>query len=284
MPGARITAVANQKGGVGKTTTAVNLAAAWAEAGKKILLIDLDPQGNASTGLGIAPQKRNPSAFDFLTQGVFAPQRTLLDNLWVIPASRDLNKILREKPWRDAPDNLLRDALKALLLEKEKRAAETKSEGEASPAAPPHLYDDIILDCPPGLSSLTSNAFCAARSLIVPLQCEFYALEGLSQLFQTVESLRSSVNPDLRIDGILLTMADGRNSLSEQVEADVRAHMGAQVYKTVIPRNVRLSEAPSHGMPATLYDSSCSGSLAYKALAEEIGRRRGGRGGRGRAS
>jgi chromosome partitioning protein len=253
--GPRIITVANQKGGVGKTTTAINLATALAAIGEKALIIDLDPQGNASTGLGIDRQKREISSYDLLTGDAGleeAAVKTAVPGLSIVPSTLDLLGL--EMEIASAPDRVLR--LRNAL-----------AEGQGAG------FDYVLIDCPPSLNLLTLNAMAAADSVLVPLQCEFFALEGLSQLLQTVDQIRASINPRLTIQGIVLTMFDGRNNLANQVVEDVRAHMGEAVYETVIPRNVRVSEAPSYGKPAILYDLKCTGSQAYLQLASEVIRR-----------
>jgi len=250
----RIITIANQKGGVGKTTTAINLATALAAIDKNVLIIDLDPQGNASTGLGIDRNKRDVSTYDLLVGNndladTLVP--TAVPRLYVSPSTLDLLGV--EMEIAQLPDRAYR--LRNVIREYQSDELQ---------------FDFILIDCPPSLNLLTINAMAAATALIVPLQCEFFALEGLSQLLQTVEQVRASVNPDLKIHGIALTMYDPRNNLSNQVVDDVREFMGKQVYDTVIPRNVRVSEAPSHGKPAILYDLKCAGSQAYLKLAAEV--------------
>lgn len=254
----RIIAIANQKGGVGKTTTAVNLATALAAIGKNVLVIDLDPQGNASTGLGIEHNMRETSSADLLRGEAMLADAiiaSLVPQLFVAPSTLDLLGL--EMEIADAENRVFR--LKNAI---EEYIPDAKSSNAA--------FDFILIDCPPSLNLLTVNAMAAAQAVLVPLQCEFFALEGLSQLLETMEEVRQSVNPQLELHGIVLTMFDSRNNLAEQVVADVRQHMGDKVYQTVIPRNVRLSEAPSHGKPAILYDLQCAGSQAYLKLASEI--------------
>jgi chromosome partitioning protein len=257
----RVLATANQKGGVGKTTTAINLGTALAAIGERVLIIDLDPQGNASTGLGIDRKSRVASSYDMLVgerslSDVIIP--TAVPRLFIAPSTMDLLGVELEISGHDDRSYKLRNALRAYC----------KSSGDD-----PVTY--VVVDCPPSLNLLTINALAAADAVVVPLQCEFFALEGLSQLLTTVEQVRRTLNPALTIHGVVLTMYDSRNSLAGQVVADVRAHMGDKVYETVIPRNVRLSEAPSHGKPALLYDLKCAGSQAYLKLASEVIQREG---------
>ena len=253
---ARVLVLANQKGGVGKTTTAINLGTALAAVGEQVLLVDLDPQGNASTGLGIERKDRGVSTYGVLTGDnslAEACRPTGVPNLWIAPSTMDLLGLDLEIASHKDRAFKLRDALR--------RLAETP-EGRR--------FTYVLVDCPPSLNLLTINAMAAASSVLVPLQCEFFALEGLSQLLATVEQVRANLNPALSIHGILLTMFDPRNNLATQVVADVREIMGDKVYETVIPRNVRVSEAPSHGKPVLLYDLKCAGSQAYLRLASEV--------------
>ena len=254
-PGApRILAVANQKGGVGKTTTAINLATALAAAGERILLVDADPQGNASTGLGIEHSIRNGGTYSLLSGEQSLAQLTLptsVQNLFIVPAVADLIGADLEFGQYDRREFLLRTA-----LDSGNSAAST-----------------IFIDCPPGLGLLTLNALVAADAVLVPLQCEFFALEGISQLMRTIDMVKHRLNPGLALEGIVLTMVDRRNNLSEQVAADVRGHFGEKVFETSIPRSIRITESPSHGLPVLLYDFRSAGAQAYLSLASEFLRR-----------
>lgn len=256
----RILTLANQKGGVGKTTTAINLATALAAIGERVLIVDLDPQGNASTGLGISREGREISSYDVLIgeAGVAeASIMTAVPNVAIVPSTLDLLGVELTIAQQADRAFKLRDAFRRL--------------GDFRIGDRPVSY--VLIDCPPSLNLLTINALVAADAVLVPLQCEFFALEGLSQLLQTIEQIRTTLNPRLSIQGVVMTMFDRRNNLSEQVLADVRSEMGSLVYDTVIPRNVRLSEAPSYGKPALLYDLKCAGSQAYLRLATEVIRR-----------
>lgn len=254
-PVPRIITVANQKGGVGKTTTAINLGTALAAVGEQVLIIDLDPQGNASTGLGIGRECRECSVYEvMLGEATLAQavQPSLVPGLFVLPSSVELSGADLELAGLPRRSYRLRDVLHDALDD------------------PRTAYSYILVDCPPALSLLTINALTAADSVLVPLQCEFFALEGLSQLLRTVEMVRDTLNPVLDIQGVVLTMFDSRNNLSDQVALDVRSFLGNKVYETVIPRNVRVSEAPSYGKPVLIYDMQCAGSRAYMKLAGEI--------------
>jgi chromosome partitioning protein len=258
----RILALANQKGGVGKTTTAINLGTALAAIGERVLVFDLDPQGNASTGLGIDRRQRRVSTYHVLSGDAGLAQAvvpTAVPRLSVAPSTMDLLGLELEMASSSDRAHRLRNVLKGI--------------GEAGTATEGVTY--VLIDCPPSLNLLTINALAAADAVLVPLQCEFFALEGLSQLLRTVEQVRGALNPRLTIQGIVLTMFDPRNNLSAQVVADVRSFMGEKVYETMIPRNVRVSEAPSHGKPVLLYDLKCAGSQAYLRLASEVIQREG---------
>ena len=251
----RVLVVANQKGGVGKTTTAINLGTALAAVGESTLVIDIDPQGNASTGLGIPRADRKLTTYEVLTGSAKiadAIQPTRIPRLSLVPSTIDLSGAELELIDLPRRNYRLKDAI-----------AEYAADGQSQ-------FSYALIDCPPSLTLLTVNAMAAADAVVVPLQCEFFALEGLSQLLKTIDLVRANLNPALEIQGIILTMFDKRNRLSDQVAADVRANMGDKVYNTIIPRNVRISEAPSHGLPALVYDLRCPGSQAYIKLAGEL--------------
>ena len=253
-PRARILAVANQKGGVGKTTTTINLGTALAAVGEEVLIVDLDPQGNASTGFGVMPSDRTATTYDVLRGDATideAVHDTAVPRLRVVPAGQDL---------AGAEVELLN------TTDRHYRLAEALRAYQATRPA----LSYVMIDCPPSLGLLTVNAMAAADAMIVPLQCEFFALEGLGQIMHTITTVRERLNPRLELQGVILTMFDGRNKLAREVEANVREHLGDKVYKTNIPRNVRISEAPSHGKPALLYDLRCVGSQAYVKLASEV--------------
>ncbi len=247
----RILSVVNQKGGVGKTTTTVNLATALAAVNKKVLVVDFDPQGNASTGLGIENNNREITSYEIILSNTAiadAIQKTAVPNLHIIPATIDLSGAEIEMVSLVRREFRLKDAL----------------------SNSPQQYDYVLIDCPPSLGLLTLNALAASNAVLIPLQCEFYALEGLSHLVRTIELVKANLNSELSIQGIVLTMYDRRNKFTEQIEGDVRGYFGDKVYNSVIPRNIRMSEAPSHGKPALIYDMNCAGSKAYIQLASEL--------------
>jgi chromosome partitioning protein len=258
--GLRVLAIANQKGGVGKTTTAINLGTALAAIGEKVLVIDFDPQGNASTGLGIAAEARAKTTYDAMIGGVGlldAAVPTAIPGLHVVPANSDLVGLETDLMNNPSRAFKLRDALAALSAQMRSRPADQQ-------------FNYVLIDCPPSLNLLTLNAMTAAHAVLVPVQCEFFALEGISQLKDTIDQIRATLNPDLEIQGVVLTMHDARTSLSKEVADEVRAFFGPKVYESVIPRNTRIAEAPSHGKPIMLYDYDCAGSQAYIRLATEI--------------
>src|SRR5882757_1333851 len=266
----RVLVVANQKGGVGKTTTAINLGTALAAVGEPTLVIDIDPQGNASTGLGIHRQDRKLTTYEVLTgQAKLADAvvRTRIPGLSLVPATVDLSGAELELADMPRRNFILKDAIEEYSVHGASAGAGATNDGSSVDGA---LFSYILIDCPPSLTLLTLNAMAAADAVMVPLQCEFFALEGLSQLMKTIELVRNKLNPTLDIQGVVLTMFDKRNKLSDQVAADVRQTLGEKVYTTVIPRNVRISEAPSHGVPALVYDLRCPGSQAYIKLAGEL--------------
>lgn len=247
----RVIAIANQKGGVGKTTTSINLAASLAVAEKKVLLIDLDPQGNATSGIGISRQGLSGSVYDLLIGRKGLSELVVpLQIPWlsVVPAHIDLVGAEIELVGMDGREQVLKDRLKGSV----------------------EHYDFILIDCPPSLGLLTLNALTAADALLIPMQCEYYAMEGLAQLMNTFELIRRSLNPSLQVEGVLLTMFDGRNNLNNQVQAEIRSHFGDRVFQSTIPRNITLAEAPSHGKPAVFYDAVSKGAQAYLALAKEV--------------
>ncbi len=246
----KIYSIINQKGGVGKTTTTINLGTAMAACGANVLLIDMDPQGNLTTGMGIKKDERTKGVYEVLMNGFTAKnvlKKTEIKNLDLMPSSDELLGIDIQLSNDNDRVMRLKNALKDI-----------------------NFYDYILIDCPPSLSLLTINALVASNGALVPLQAEFYALEGLSQILKTIDDIKNSVNHSLNLEGVIITMFDGRNNLSNQVEEDVRSYLGADVYNTIIPRNIKLSEAPSHGLPALIYDYKCSGSMAYIDLAREV--------------
>jgi chromosome partitioning protein len=259
-PGLRVLSVSNQKGGVGKTTTAINLGTALAATGERVLIVDLDPQGNASTGVGVGRDQRPLTSLDVLVGActmLAAAVQTRVANLSVVPANDDLSGFDSEVMGNTQRAYILRDAL-----------ARFAAEQRLVPGEKPYTY--VLIDCPPSLNLLTLNAMTAAQAVLVPVQCEFFALEGISQLKETIDQIKATVNPSLEIQGVVLTMHDARTAFSKEVANNVRAFFGAKVYETVIPRNIRVAEAPSHGKPILLYDADCPGSIAYIRLAAEV--------------
>ena len=259
-PPVRILAISNQKGGVGKTTTAINLGTALAAAGERVLILDLDPQGNASTGVGIGPEARPLTMYDVMTRAasvLAATIKTKVPGLSIVPANSDLVSLEAELVGDAGRPYKLRDALAVM-------AAEQMQVTGGMP------FNYVLIDCPPSLSLLTLNAMTAANAVLVPIQCEFFALEGMAQLKETVDQIKASLNPRLEIQGVVLTMHDQRTAFSREIAENVRAFFGAKVYQTVIPRNIRVAEAPSHGQPILIYDHACIGSQAYIQLASEV--------------
>lgn len=259
-PPLRILAISNQKGGVGKTTTAINLGTALAAAGERVLILDLDPQGNASTGVGVGPEARRLTMYDVLTRQASVLQAmaaTNVPNLSIVPANSDLVSLESDLMTDAARPYKLRDALSQLAIEQSRTL-------EGRP------FGYVLIDCPPSLSLLTLNAMTAAHAVLVPIQCEFFALEGMSQLKDTVDQIKATLNPKLEIQGVVLTMHDQRTAFSREIADSVRAYFGSKVYNTVIPRNIRVAEAPSHGQPILIYDHACIGSQAYIQLANEV--------------
>ena len=257
--GPRVIAIANQKGGVGKTTTAINLGTALAAVGEKVLVVDLDPQGNASTGLGVPPEARARTSYDVLASAATileCAQQTAVPGLYIVPANNDLVGIESELASDNTRPYKLRDAFSALV-----------GQQRARPQDPPFTY--VLIDCPPSLNILTLNAMSAASAVLVPVQCEFFALEGISQLKESIDQIRATLNPALEMQGVVLTEQDARTTLSREVAENVRQFFGPKVYETIIPRNTRVAEAPSHGKPILLYDYDCAGSQAYIRLATD---------------
>lgn len=262
IPPTRILAIANQKGGVGKTTTAINIGAALAACGQSVLIIDLDPQGNATTGLGVPNSQRRFTSYDLLLDQTRpdAAIPTAIPNLHILPASRELSGVDVEFAAAPKRTHILSNHLKQ-WQNTQKIGTEIRQ---------PQAYTTILIDCPPALSLLTINALTTAHAVLIPMQCEFFALEGLAQLLNIIKRVQTRLNPDLDIQGIILSMFDSRNKMSHQVADDIRSHFGSTVYETVIPRNIKLAEAPSHGLPAIIYDFHCRGSQAYLHLAREM--------------